>query len=550
MLFKNKLNTKILCFLFRFIKSRNTERNSFESAINKTVKVKVTWEAHPNDEVDDVYEEDSVYGDDQASITFEYNGSESDWKKSAIWKDITKKAVSDYFVKSIYHIDFSVEGESRDDILDKLETLKKRHSFEYEYNDSMEITLYGSNEAVLKEVAEKAGQKVVIPEIVTESVEIAVKQYFALEAEGILNKVKIDCSETSFKVNAGTNVITLEGPKDEVKIAHRNILNFALNLKSVELPISKEIVMFLRKGGIEVLKDQFCKEGINPDISLSEKAVNVMTYIENENIEKKRETMSAIIRKFINKCTIRVDKEPHTTFTTGEWKHCKDDIDRKTNGLVVILGPTSKQITIIGTEETVKVAKTDIESYLKSHKLGSVLIHVPVEIAEYLDEFRSDDVRDKIECVKDSLGFYTGKLSLKCPTDDINRVQKVVEKEIKEIKQHWFVMKEKWIANVILDLVDLKTLSQNERFLLQVDIGHTLAAQGIMGISVFSKSGTIIQVKRGDITIETTSAIVHSTNGNDNAFENGMGKILQSIGKHSASILLLNTCMYMTVGAQ
>jgi hypothetical protein len=327
-----------------------------------------------------------------------------------------------------------------------------------------------------------------------------------------------------------------------VNAAQHCILNFALCIQSVELRIEEAHVQFLRKGGLELLKEQFRKVNLNHNLTLSEtkNTIIVMTYKGNEPIEKKKNKMLDIIGNFIKTYDICVDKEePLSNFVTIDWKHCKEEIHEKANGAVVILEPSNNRIiTIIGTEETVKVAKAEVENYLKRHKLGTVTMRVPVEIAMFLDEFKSDDIRDHIECVKDRNGLYTGKLSLKClPEEDINRLQKVIEKDVKEIKQHWFIMKEKWIASVIQDLVDLKTLSHNERFLLEAYIGESLAGHCITGIAVFPKSGTIIQVKQGDITFETTAAIVHSTNGHINAFNNGIGKSLQNIGKHTIHLL-------------
>ncbi|XP_060594416.1 uncharacterized protein LOC132748798 [Ruditapes philippinarum] len=514
----------------RFIKSRNAEKKSFVGTLNKNIKVDVCWEEQEHT--------DEFEGEDQqnpvakeTSITFKYSGSKSDWKETANWKDITKRVVSNYFKTAIYELTFNCD----DDITDQLNDLRGQYEFEYEEDlDNNDITLYGSNESTLKEVAKKSVTKVLFPELVDKPLEITVPKYLALDAEGILNNVKTDCRFTSFKVNTETGKITLTGPKDEVQNARLCILQFALQLKSVELLIEEEHVMFLQKGGLEQLKEQFRKENLNHNLTLSEKrnAIIVLTYIENEDIEKKKNKMLDVIGNFIKTIEICVDKEePLNNFATAQWKQYKGEIIEKANGLVVIFEPAhNSTIKIIGTDETVKVAKVDVDNYLKGHKLGTVMMRVPVEIAMYLDEFKGDNIRDDIECGKDSNGLYTGKLSLKCSSDDISRLHKSIEKNIQEIKQHWFVMKEKWIASVIQDLVDLKTLSHNERFLLDAYIGHSLAAYGITGISVFSKIGTIIQVKRGDITFETTAAIVHSTNGHVKAFEKGIGKCLQNIG--------------------
>ncbi|XP_045175448.2 uncharacterized protein LOC123536374 isoform X2 [Mercenaria mercenaria] len=528
----------------RFIRTRELEKKSFLDSINRKIQVDVVWAAFSNDNKCDGFEAEFEHAKDVEndvtepnSITFKCQVPESEWKRLAVWKDITKKEVLSYFSKSIHHVMFNVEDDAIDNVLATLNSLQEKNEFEFEENpESKKVTLFGSDYQVLKNVAEKAGKRIVIPENVTKQVKITVEKYLALDTEGVLDKVKNECPYTSFKVNREAETVSLRGPTDEVQDANRKILQLAVNTTTVQLHIKEEEAKFMRKveGGKYLIKEELRKKRMNSNFTLSntKNTLSVIIYTGNGiDEEKKKKEMLGVIENAIRTCFVNVEKEPPDTFKSYDWKNYKHEIEKRAGGQVIILDPKSKPIiTIIGTAETSKFGKVEVENYLKLHKRGTVILRVPIEIAEYLDEFKNENYRDKLECVKDSNGCHTGELSIHGVANEISRLEDAIQKEIKKISQHWFYMKKSWIASVIQDLVDLKTLSHNERFLLQLDIGHSLAAQGITGVAIAPKSGTIIQVRQGDITFETTAAIVHSTNGHKSTFERGLGKCLIDVG--------------------
>ncbi|XP_045175124.2 uncharacterized protein LOC123536214 [Mercenaria mercenaria] len=525
----------------RFIQKRETEKQSFVASINAKIKVNVVWAAFTADNEDDFeteFEQEKTFSEsfnEPHSITFESLVPKPDWKKLAVWKDITKKEVSNYFNKSIHQVIFNVEDDAAETVLDVLTSLQEKNEFEFEENlECNRVTLFGSDKQVLKNVADKAGKKIVIPENVTEPIRIKIEQYVALDAEGVLDQVKNECSYTSFKVNRETKTVTLKGPSDEVQKASRKILKFAIDTTTVSIHVTEEEAEFMRRGGETLIKEEFRKKRLNNNFTLSEteNTLSVVIYTGNGiNEEKKKKEILGVIENTISTCFVTVDKEPAATFKTYDWNNYKHEIEKRAVGHLLILDPRNKLIiTIIGTAETSKFAKVEVENYLKRHKRGTVMIRVPIEKAEYLDEFRNEEYRDKLECVKDSNGCHTGELSIHGIADEISGLEDAVKNDVKKIGPHWFYMKKSWLASVIQELVDLKTLSHNERFLLQLDIAHSLAAQGITGVAIAPNSGTIIQVRQGDITFETTEVIVHSTNGHIKAFEGGLGKCLIDIG--------------------
>ncbi|XP_053383647.1 protein mono-ADP-ribosyltransferase PARP14-like isoform X2 [Mercenaria mercenaria] len=528
----------------RFIRKRDSEKNAFIASLNRTVEVDVNWAANTKDDsfVDEFEEEEAESEDDKIGvITLECRVPKSEGIELAVWKDKTKTFVLNYFRTCIHEVTFNVGDDAVETILDVLSNLQKEYLFEFEENlRKKKVKLFGSDSHKLQHVADIARKPIVVQEHIQELVKVAMEKYLALDAEGILDQVKIECPYTSFKVNRDTEMVTLKGPKDEVHDANRKILKLAIDTSTIELPLSVEQTEFMQRGGQDLLRNEFRKVRMNPNFSISENNVIVVIFTGNGVTEDKRKReMLGIVEKLINTCLVPVNKDSVSALQTDEWKHFKQELVKRANEHLIIVDPDTaiiseqknKQIIrIIGTTVTTKFAKLEVENFLKHFGNDAVIPRLPVEIAEYLDEFQRELYSGKVEFVKDSNGCVTGELTFHGKAEDIAQMKEKIEKDIKNISSHWFYIKKSWIASVVQNLVDLKILSNKEKFLLQLDIGHSLAVKRISGVAILPRSGTAIQVKQGDVILETTAAIVHSTNGYKTAFERGLGKRVIEFG--------------------
>ncbi|XP_052800382.1 protein mono-ADP-ribosyltransferase PARP14-like isoform X2 [Mya arenaria] len=348
----------------------------------------------------------------------------------------------------------------------------------------------------------------------TQIISIPFEKYTCLREEKLLETVEKECPNVSLSVNNDTKELFISGPVEEVKMAKDRVHKMALNIKNVHVDLTTAQTNFLKTDkGMAFFQECLKENDINQHFSIpphSEELV-VLTYLDDPQNDKKTKKISDILSKRISTVSVSVNQKHFSVIHSHSWESFQSEQE---DGFPVTItyNRSTSTVEIIGAKNILPDVKKNVEMYLESDAEGKDSLTVSPLVAEYLETFEHETYQSQCTFCRDT-GEYTGKVIISGSVKSVQDCRSKLERNNKEIKVFWAFISKKWIAGAV-EYLPVTRLQNLETCLVQADTCDSLATNNIQCVSVYTKSGAVIQAKIGNITNELVDVIVNSSDSN------------------------------------
>ncbi|XP_078408678.1 poly(ADP-ribose) polymerase family member 14-related sequence 3 isoform X1 [Cetorhinus maximus] len=476
-----------------------------------------------------------------------------DWKKhaeEAIWK----------FINKFDFRDFPTDKDLWEKVKNKSRGLKAP-GFDVLYcSTENKIVVVGEQDKVLgtsrklQEILEKARREL---EVERNTVEEQILLESLEELEFVQSHVKYTVPSVKISTSTSPPALKLTGLKEEVGQVHKVISQFQSQLERKPLNQSSHLIDFIKSLDLkEFVQTHFIQKGIQATL-LHKQSVELLAV--KADVTKGEDKIKQLFQE------VRIDFTPQqiNVVKADKWKRFLDDLkfDLKSKdvGCTIIEEKNQAAVIIVGYSDVVSDVEKMINSYLDNKQV--IVQHIPASLmqVDYMESSSSltelPEIQDKgilvsyirtaspglkvsgaAEHLKEAVPAIEDKLSL------IQSVTCTYNKpgEARALSKHKDVLQVKVKSHGCMLLIQTEEAAQDSSSLPKPVIKQQKQALKspmpspqvpTPTVPAIQISGVTVELKKGDITQESTDAIVNSTNNTLNLNSGVSDAILKAAGR-------------------
>ncbi|XP_041056899.1 protein mono-ADP-ribosyltransferase PARP14-like isoform X2 [Carcharodon carcharias] len=477
-----------------------------------------------------------------------------DWKKhaeEAVWK----------FINKFHFKDFPTDIDLWEKVKNKSRGLKAP-GFDVLYcSTENKIVVVGEQDKVLgssrklQEILEKARREL---EVERNTVEEQILLESLEELEFVQSHVKYTVPSVKISTSTTPPALKLTGLKEEVGQVHKVISEFHSQLERKPLNQSSHLIGFIKSLDLKkFVQTHFIQKGIKATL-LHKQSVELLAV--KADVKKGEDKIKQLFQE------VRIDFTPQqiNVAKADKWKQFLDDLNfdlkSKNVGCTIIEEKNQAAVIIVGYSDVVSDFEIKINSYLDNKQV--IVQHIPASLmqVDYMESFLSltelPEIRNKgiivsyirmaspglevsgaAEHLKEAVPAIEDKLSL------IQSVTCTYNKpgEARALSKHKDVLQVKVKSHGCMLLIQPEEAAQDSSSLpkpvikqqkqaLKLPMPSPQVPTPTPTVPAIQISGVTVELKKGDITQESTDAIVNSTNNTLNLNSGVSGAILKAAG--------------------